>query len=38
MRELGAAGRERVIRDFSWEASAAALESVWESAVSGQSR
>jgi glycosyltransferase involved in cell wall biosynthesis len=38
MRDLGAAGRERVIRDFSWEASAAALEAVWERAVTGRLR
>jgi len=31
--ELGAGGRERVTTQFSWEASAVALESVWQRAV-----
>jgi starch synthase len=31
--ELGAAGRERVTTDFSWSASAAGLEAVWQHAI-----
>jgi glycosyltransferase involved in cell wall biosynthesis len=30
---VGRAGRERVVRDFTWEASAAAVEALWEQAV-----
>jgi glycosyltransferase involved in cell wall biosynthesis len=33
LRAAGAAGRERVLADFSWPASAASLEAVWEAAV-----
>mgnify|MGYP001550174216 CR=1 FL=1 len=35
---VGAAGRERVAAEFSWEASAGALETVWQDAVDRVSR
>jgi glycosyltransferase involved in cell wall biosynthesis len=38
MAELGAAGRRRVVEDFSWAASATALESVWERVVAARTR
>jgi glycosyltransferase involved in cell wall biosynthesis len=35
-REVGRAGRERVRSEFSWEASAAAIERLWRAAASGE--